>query len=828
MRKKSPLFYHITIATCLLFFNLLKAQEMLPPKYSVDGQIRSTVTIGDTLVLGGSFTSVGIYTGGGAFFNVPEHTPDLNLPKFNGSVYCTAPDGNGGMYIYGNYYREDENPDAQHKRIEHLLPNATFENDFTFTVNVWGQGITKLIVYNNILYGCGYDIETINNTNVGNFFAINTTSREIVSWIPDINGSVNSIGAYNGILYFSGAFNLVGGIARENNAAIEIGTGNVTQWEPAISGGFNDIKFYNENAILGGGFHDGTFTEHACAIVDVTTGQSVQYLLTSEAEHTNHFYWAASVGRMTLSGNMLYVSGRGTFDTVIAAINLSTNTVVWRKYLNMIADCHDILVHDGNVYAVGWAFTNIYQGQLQEVTEANITGLISLDAATGNFNSNWRGDIMGQAKDAHCLNMFNDKLFAGGDFSHVNGALRSNICMIDTTNDILLPFKVDFSYFSWINALKIDGSTLYVGGELGSVADVEYNVPLLAFDINTAAILPWHPPISGNCRALETIGNIVYAGGSLTTTGDNGRQHLFAINKNDASLATWHPNPNQPVNALYITNDTLYAGGEFSSIANQPRSQLASFNRNLDISNWDPSPDGYVNTITSDNDGAIWIGGNFNNVGSVPSYLISGINAINGQVVHSPLTGGYYSIFSISAKGNWVIAGGELNLSDENPCNTMIMYNKQTNTLANDFCMNFSSAGNVYTIAPIGNDIYFGGNFLGINQRTQAKGLNRLGFEEGFFDDEVAGLTNSDKVKTGITVFPNPASNHVTIKINNDTAVTEVSLSDVLGNKIPIEFTILNNQLHIDLEKYKISDGLYFINIKSNGIIYSKKIAVKN
>src|SRR6218665_3347555 len=118
----------------LCFIAQSKAQTDSPLTYSPDGIVTNMIAKGDTLIVGGTFNHVGKYTGGGALFSSASAQPDLSFPKFNGSVYRSTSDGNGGFYVIGNFYKESENPGDGKGRLEHLLANNTFDPNFSLNV----------------------------------------------------------------------------------------------------------------------------------------------------------------------------------------------------------------------------------------------------------------------------------------------------------------------------------------------------------------------------------------------------------------------------------------------------------------------------------------------------------------------------------------------------------------------------------------------------------------------------------------------------------------------------------------------------------------------
>src|SRR5581483_2236421 len=66
-------------------------------------EVRAVLVKGDTIYVGGSFTSVGPATGGFAGFDAASAAYDSRWPSANGSLAAMAPDGRGGWYIAGNF-----------------------------------------------------------------------------------------------------------------------------------------------------------------------------------------------------------------------------------------------------------------------------------------------------------------------------------------------------------------------------------------------------------------------------------------------------------------------------------------------------------------------------------------------------------------------------------------------------------------------------------------------------------------------------------------------------------------------------------------------------
>jgi hypothetical protein len=80
---------------------------------------------------------------------------------------------------------------------------------------------------------------------------INTFAPNITSgWA----NSVSKILVHNGVVYFSGRFTQVGGQTRSNYAAVDANTGALLSWYPNIGGSVDCWAVYNNNILIGGGF----------------------------------------------------------------------------------------------------------------------------------------------------------------------------------------------------------------------------------------------------------------------------------------------------------------------------------------------------------------------------------------------------------------------------------------------------------------------------------------------------------------------------------------------------------------------------------------------
>jgi len=746
----------------LLFFYafVTKSQSALPLKYSPDGVVNTMIIKGDTLIVGGDFKNVGKYTGGGAMFTDVSDQPDLNFPKFIGNIHKIAPDGNGGFYILGSYYRESESSLASSFRIEHLLADYSFEAGFSLPVNNWSY-IRHMVFHNGILYiGC-YDTNvTINGQALGLLSALNVNTKQFTSWAPTLTRTigvprVSRFVVNSNRLYVMGDFNAVNGVERDGIVAFDIPTGNIKSWNPRPNwerfNNYADMVFYKDKIILGGGFSDNEFNKHACAMVDTVSGQNYRYLMAAYgfAEvDKGGLYWGANVQKLAVKDDMLYAYSWGTADTRVSAINInnisiySSNVtfasgIVWRKYFNMIATPAEMIIMGNSLFLMGEYIDKIYltnQTNQPANLERDIKGGAKLSLSTGNLES-WFPDPVGYVvNNTHAMATAGNKIFIGGQFTHVNGLEREGVYMLNTQTETILPFKLDATYAK-VGALKLVKDTLFVGGTIDVTGSISNSV--FAYQVSTAARFNWTTTKVGYVNTMEVSDKYVFVGGSLTEpSGGANRRNLFAINRATGVLDTWAPDPSLSVDKLLLFNNKLYASGHFMAIAGQTRNRVASFElSDLSLTNWNPNANGRVSAIFARN-GLIWLGGSFSAIGGTPSNIFAGVEPSSGAlVVNPPSTLLNSPISAMASKGCELFLGGNFRLNNVDNCANLTVADLNTNTLrpSSSFCQTFDANNYISAMVMIGDGLYFGGRFE--KQNGVAKNLNigRVHFPTNYF-----------------------------------------------------------------------------------------------
>jgi hypothetical protein len=263
-----------------------------------------------------------------------------------------------------------------------------------------------------------------------------------------------------------------------------------------------------------------------------------------------------------------------------------------------------------------------------------------------------------------------------------------------------------------VNEIVVSGSTVYIGGQFTSVrpagdkagtGEVARN-HAAAFNINTGALLPWNPNVTGSAvRAIAVNGSAVFLGGSFSKVGSTSEKNLAAVNPTTgAVLSTWKASTNGQVNAMLLHTGTLYLGGHFTTVNSSARSNLAGvLSKDGTITSWAPSADDDVKAMVySPAATRIVAGGLFTHIDGSSQSHIAALDVTSGDPLtwHTHLA---YSVIdlAVDAGGVYVAgAGGGGNFAGFDPSTGSQLWQGGTN-------------GNVQAIGVVGGIVYLGGHF---------------------------------------------------------------------------------------------------------------------
>jgi hypothetical protein len=644
-----------------------------------DGGVAAIEDDGTRVFVGGKFSRVAPRSGSSVRIDAATGVADSPFPMVRGVVNAVVPDGAGGWFLGGSF---DRVGDRFRNNIAHVLADGRV-GDWESNVN---GPVFALAREPGWLY-VGGTFTMVTGQPRNNLARVDTSFGQAdPTWDPNVIGSVvRALVLRQGLVYLGGTFTTVNGATPRNNAAaVRTSDGLATPWNPNPNGpvyalavptsvGFTDVY-------LGGGFTtvNGAVPAARLAKVDSAGVGDPSWTPTPNAD----VYAVAVPG----GGGIVYAGGAfsnagGQPRANVAAIDAGGNAIAtWNPGANGPVDA---LALRGFQLFLGGRFTQV-AGQPRH-------HLALVDDPSGAllpWDPHAFGPVAALAFSARPAGP--DWVYAGGSFSAVNGAARSNLAaFLKSTGDVdpaWLP-EADGA----VHALTHTGSLVYVGGEFTNVGG-QLRRCLAAVDDSTGSATSWNPDVSAGAGspAVLTLGfdfgaNRVYVGGVFTlVNGGLGRLNAAAFDLTSGVAATWDPrpdnrarqlsvlpgvkvelagdftqvgsppvahpyfaavdpgpglllpfnaNPNTNVHAFFTLGSDLYLAGGFTLLGTpaQSRNRAGAVNAGGGATPWDPNVGGgLVNTLVQDSAGSAVLGGSFIAMGAAPRNNLAQVDLVTG------------------------------------------------------------------------------------------------------------------------------------------------------------------------------------------------------
>ena len=593
----------------------------------VDGAVDALVLSGDTLFVGGAFSHVGPATGGGVPFDGTTGAPAW-LPKVAGSVLAVAADGQGGWYIGGNFDHVDGLP---RQNLAHLLADHTLAP--------WNPGpngiVYTLLLSNGVVYfGGGFTL--VGGVTRNDIAAVDATSGSLTPWDPESDGLVVSLALGAGTIYAGGDFARIGGQARSRIAELNLATGLALTWNPGASDEVDALLLSGGTLYAGGRFDTlGAAVRHKLAAVDATTGSPDAWNPGADLP----------VLSLATDGTLLFAGG--DFSTIggqprsyLAELDPSSNTPTgWNPGA------------DQPVFALAVSGSTLYAaGQFATIGGQSRGYLAALDRVTG-VPAAWDPEPNAATT---ALALQGGQVMAGGSFSTVAGQPRANLAALSASTGALLGWNPGAD--GTVTALALNGHTLYAGGTFATLGGVA-RARIGAVDANTGLTTSWNPGANARVWALLPVGNSVVAGGQFTSIGGAARNGIAALSASSGAATSWNPDANSLVAALATDGTVVYAGGAFTNIGGAARNGLAALNgTNGAATSWNPAPNSGVTALQVVS-GSVIAAGSFTTIGGVGRGRAA-IIASNGAVsAWNPAADGTISDFALAGSGIYMGGG---------------------------------------------------------------------------------------------------------------------------------------------------------------------------
>jgi len=647
---------------------------------------------------------------------------------------------------------------------------------------------------------------------------VNNCNSQVWSYFggSGFNGSVNSLVVFNNELIAAGSFTMAGGV-NTNRIAKWNGTG----WTPLGSGTNDNIYsliVFNNELIAGGKFTSaGGNTANRIARwnganwLPLGTGVSSGGIVTS-------------INALTIYNNELIAGG--SFDSAggISAINISKwNGSIWTPLGSG-------LYHTGVSTIDGVRSLTVFNNELIAGGAFDIAGGVSVNYISKWNGTNWSalGSGIGGAASAppwiYALTVFNNELYAGGNFWFAGGNSSNFIAKWNGTNWASLGIGIGphTSVNNCVSALSVFNNSLFAGGVFDS-----------AGSLSTPNIAKWNGSVwsslatgtNGGVTSFVNYNNDLIVGGLFTTAG--------GLNVNN--VAKWgtgfsvsgfvrYSDNNQPVtsgkvkafkldkqtmNILYLDSANIQSDGSYTLI-NVPQDSvdIGVFPNSNPPNDWVVTY--YPSTIYWEDATVVYPTGNLTNVN---------INA-----------------FRLSASANSNSVNGKVMNINDNPAGNLkdaILYAKNGNTFVK--CA-MSDAGGVYHLQSLP-----AGNLKII--------ATRLGYKRDSTSVNVTSSSNTDSVNFHLNRFsvgisqinsivptecklfqnyPNPF-NPVTIiryQVSGKNSIVKLSVYDVTGKEIAVLVNKIQEAglYEVFFDAFALPSGIYFYKLTEGDFSETKKM----
>lgn len=335
--------------------------------------------------------------------------------------------------------------------------------------------VNTIAISNNVIYIGGSFFNVGGTSNVRKrIAAINSSgSGSLTSWNPNSEGVINSIAIYGNFLYAGGDYTNIGGLSRNNLAAINTKTGLVTSWNPLVNNIVSDLSIKDNIVYFGGYFTSvNSITRNKLAAVDAISGS-----LTNWNPNSN-----GNIDLLTLNDKTIYCSGSftnigGIARNYLAAINLNSGIVTsWNP--NPSTGVRTLKL-DGGLAYVGGGFSTI-GGQAR-------SKIAALDTVLGNATS-WNPSVNSLVR---YIEIKNSTVYMCGSFTNIGGQTRNYAGAIDKNTGNVISWNPN-PVFQTINTIKSDGKVIYLGGDFTTFNNQARKF-LAAVDTLNGSLFSWNP-----------------------------------------------------------------------------------------------------------------------------------------------------------------------------------------------------------------------------------------------------------------------------------------------------------------------------------------------
>jgi hypothetical protein len=581
-------------------------------------------------------------------------------------------------------------------------------------------------------------------------------------------GSVNAIASLGPDIYVGGSFDYADGLP-----ASRIAKWNGTTWSSlgsgvgtATNGAVDALLVVGTDLYVGGGFN-------------IAGGVTVDGLAKWNGASWSRLGGAGFangrsngiVTAMAMVGTDLYISG--LFQQAYGAVAdylAKWDGTTWSSVGTGIGGlayggAHTLLVSGSSVYVAG-QFAQA--GGLRADNIARWDG-----AAWHNLGPN-SVNVQGMDAAVYALSAAGNNLYAGGGFREAGGAAAEGLARWNGTSWTSL-YTGAFTGMQ-VRTVAVVGTDVYVGGNFYFAGAVTANNVAKWNGTSWSSLgTGTTNGVNGTVLALAVVGTDLYVGGTFTQAGGASANNVAKWNGTSwsplgtgASNGVTHPTYTL-VQALAVVGTSVYVGGQFTTAGGTATQNLARW----DGTRWSTltaSPNGPISVLTAVGTN-LYVGGSFSLVGGIPANRVAVWDgsawASLGTGTNNGVTG---FVYALAVAGTDVYVGGRLTQAGGSTVQNLAKWNG-----SNWSSLGTGTNGDVRALAILSGRIYAGGFFTAVGD--ESKVMNYI----GLYDPAVPTATTAATPGGTLTVYPNPASQLITLTLPPVATARVVQLLDVQG-----------------------------------------------
>ncbi len=662
--------------------------DAVKSQYTFNGSIYAAVSDGNTLYVGGEFTSVALSSPGDPVEYERTHIAAIDLSTYTLTTLDTVLDdavrslelaSDGTLYVGGDFSTVDgaENPFLVALNTSTGVALSSFASAPDASVVALALSPDESVLYG----GGGF------STPASNVVAYTTSDRTETAFSAQADLSVRalSVSSDGASLYIGGDFTKVGGeIPQIGIARVDADTGVLDgSFASALSGGsIYGMQLSSDDGVLYvGGDFDTFFTQ---------SGEGAIFNETTKA-------FVASPKVSTQAGG-----GDATIYAVIPD-------------------------GDGGWY-IGGSFTHV--GNTAQARLAHITAAGALDTSFDPVINNGQVNALELSLDGTVL-------YAGGSFNQVEGVAHRHVAAFSTATGAATAFDPDPDATVRDLELSSDGDTLYIAGDFSAVAGGSRH-GIAAFDVGTdGSLLAFDADLYGAGYAIELSADdsVLYAGGNFTSVKYGAgpgtlRDRIAAFTTAGAGAVTaFNPGADSIVHDLLLSGGggTLYAGGEFSVAGGEARGRFAALDTVTgssaglsDIGITGGIAAVFSMGVASDGE-TVYLGGDdFAEVGGVARTRFAEIDAATGAVTSfNPAFDDTVYAVAVDASAGRLYVGGSSSGFGFETASKIVAINTADGSFVSSFAPSANNTVRVLKLSPDDTILYAGGLFTDISSTAR-------------------------------------------------------------------------------------------------------------